>query len=82
MKRLLMAEQWDTFARLVVPRDAPAVQKQEMRRAFYAGGQSILHSIMLALSADADPTEGDVTMMGDLERELSDFAEAVKAGRA
>ncbi len=82
MKRLLVAEQWDSFARTVVPKDAPAVQKQEMRRAFYAGAQCLLHSVMLALSADADPTEGDITMMADLERELSDFAESVKAGRA
>lgn len=37
MKRLLMAEQWDQFARAVLPIDASANQKREMRRAFLRG---------------------------------------------
>lgn len=37
MQRQLIAEQWDQFVREVIPKDAPAHQKQEMRRAFYAG---------------------------------------------
>ncbi len=82
VKRMLMAEQWDTFARMVLPPDCAPIPRQEMRRAFYAGGQGILHSVMLCLSSDADATEGDLNMMANLERELSDFAEAVKAARA
>lgn len=46
MKRQLMAEQWDQFARAVLPANASTVQ------------------------------------MNDLEREFSEFADAVKAGRA
>jgi hypothetical protein len=37
--RRLMAEQWDSFARATLPRGAPPIQRQEMRRAFYAGAQ-------------------------------------------
>lgn len=77
-----MAEQWDTFARTALPLIASAIQKQEMRRAFYAGAQGILHGVVGVLASDHEPTAEDMTVMSDLERELSDFAEAVKAGKA
>lgn len=82
MKRLLMAEQWDQFARAVLPRDASITQKREMRRAFYAGGQAIIFKIVTALAPDAEPTEDDLKLMDDLHQELNAFAADVKAGRA
>ncbi len=82
MKRQLMAEQWDQFARAVLPPNAPAVQRQEMRRAFYAGAQGILFKVIQSFAPESEPTDADLQVMTDLERELSDFAELVKAGRA
>jgi hypothetical protein len=37
--RRRMAEQWDSFARAVLPVGTSPLQRQEMRRAFYAGAQ-------------------------------------------
>lgn len=82
MKRQLMAEQWDSFARAVLPANCSTVQRQEMRRAFYAGAQAIMFKVITSLAPDSEPTGEDLQMMMDLGRELSDFAEAVKAGRA
>ena len=83
MKRMLMAEQWDQFARAVLPKNQfSMIQCQEMRRAFYAGAQAILFGVIVAFAPETEPTAADLQVMEDLERELSDFAEAVKAGRA
>lgn len=82
MKRLLIAEQWDSFARAVLPRDCPSVQRQEMRRAFYAGAQGVLHGVIAAFAPESEPTAADLQIMADVERELSDFSDAVKSGRA
>ncbi len=82
MKRQLMAEQWDSFARAVLPKDAPAVKRQEMRRAFSAGAQGILYGVIAALAPECEPTDEDLQMMANLEIELSAFAESVKKGRA
>lgn len=82
MRRQLVAEQWDQFARAVLPRDTPAVQRQEMRRAFYAGAQGVLFKVVAAFAPESEPTEADLKIMEDVHRELSDFADAVKAGRA
>lgn len=82
MKRLLMAEQWDSFARAVFKPDTPPIQRIEMRRAFYAGAQAILFGVINAFAPDAEPTAEDLMVMDDLQRELNDFVEAVKQGRA
>ena len=81
MKRLLMAEQWDQFSRLLLASASP-IQKREMRRAFYAGGQAIMFKIIASLAPESEPTADDLTMMDDLQQELNAFAEAVKAGRS
>ena len=41
-----IAEQWELLERAVMLKDAPPVQRQEMRRAFYSGAGAI-HSVML-----------------------------------
>lgn len=82
MRRLLVAEQWDSFARAVLPPGCPPLQKQEMRRAFYAGAEGIFNKILIALAPESEPTEEDLQMMTGIENELTEFACAVKAGRA
>lgn len=82
MKRQLMAEQWDQFARAVLPANTSTVQRWEMRRAFYAGAQGILFKIIASFAPESEPTEADLQIMTDLEQELSDFADAVKQGRS
>lgn len=80
--RLLIAEEWDGFARRVLPPQAPAIQRKEMRRAFYAGCQTTLHTLMKALDAGTEATGQDLALMAGVEKELSDFADMVKNGRA
>jgi hypothetical protein len=80
--RLLVGEQWDQFCRAVMPENAPLAQRREMRRAFYAGAQCILFSMIDKLAPGNDPTDADLAMMSGIQRELSDFADLVKNGRA
>src|ERR1700676_5536636 len=81
MTRQLMAEQWEQFARAVLPKDASPDQRGEMRRACYAGAQSILFRLIQSFAPESEPTEADLKIMDDLNRELSDFADMVKNGR-
>lgn len=82
MKRQLMAEEWDKFARAVMPRGASEDQRREMRRAFYGGAQAILFGVIAAFAPESEPTEADLEIMHNLSSELSDFADKVKAGTA
>jgi hypothetical protein len=82
MKRMLMAEKWDSFARAVLPPNAPADQRREMRRAFYAGALGILFKVITALAPETEPTAADLAVMDDVHQELEDFVKAVKEGRA
>ena len=46
MSTNMMNELWTTFADLVLPDDAPQIQRQEMRRAFYAGAWGMFNFLM------------------------------------
>lgn len=81
MRKKLMAEQWAQFNERVMPLDAPANQKRAMKIAFYGGAQAIMFRIIAAFSPEGEPTDDDLQVMNDLERELSDFAKDVKMGR-
>lgn len=81
-RRLVVLELWNGFSKALHLETASVVQRQEMRRAYYAGCQSLLQLLMIALEAGATETEADMTLMADIEAELSRFAEDVKAGRA
>lgn len=77
-----MAEQWDQFARKVLPIDAPQDQRREMRRAFYAGAQAILFRVIQAFAPETEPTDADLQLMQDVHDELQDFAKLIEQGRA
>ena len=82
MKRQLMMEQWDEFARRILPANCSQVQRQETRRAFYAGAQAILFRVIAAFAPEAEPTAEDLQVMEDLDQELRDFAKLIEQGRA
>lgn len=82
MKRQLMAEEWDKFARLILPQGVSATQRSEMRRAFYAGAQSILFRVIQSFAPESEPTAEDLQIMEDLHQELQDFAKLIQQGRA
>ena len=82
MKRLIVAELWNEFSRKVLPADAPVIQRQEMRRAFYAGAGGLLKAIEKCLDPGADATDGDLTMMIGISNELTAFVKDIRDGRA
>jgi hypothetical protein len=53
-----------------------------MRRAFYAGAESILFRVIQAFAPESEPTEADLQIMQDLDDELKEFARMVADGRA
>lgn len=64
---------WATMNALVLPADAPPVQRSEMRKAFFMGAQHLYASIMAIMDADRDPTAQDLKRMGLIHNELEAF---------
>lgn len=56
-----------------IPRDAPDLQVEEMRNAFFAGAQHLFASIMSILDPGEEPTEADLRRMDLIEKELRSF---------
>jgi hypothetical protein len=72
-KGKLIEAGWVGLRIAAVPLDAPAVQLEEMRNAFFAGAQHLFSSIMTVLDPDAEPTEKDLERMDLIDRELKVF---------
>lgn len=53
--------------------DAPAIQLEEMRNAFFAGAQHLFSSIMTILDPGQEPTDKDMERMDLIDRELRQF---------
>lgn len=78
-----VGKRWRTYSsRVLDPIRADAIQRQETRRAFYAGASALMTIILENMSAGDEVQETDLAMMDNLKAELDNFVAAVGAGRA
>lgn len=78
----LIATAWQDYLTRVIHADADEVQKQETRRAFYAGAGSLLKGLMNVLEPNEEITEADMALMDSIQKELADFWQAMLEGKA
>lgn len=76
-----IAEQWAVLEAAVIPKNAPPVQRQEMRRAFYAGAEAMLR-LQWGVGDKAVSEDAGVAMMEGWHEECRLFAQQVAAGDA
>ena len=69
---------WIALQMFALPADAPAIQVQEMRMAFFAGAQHLSASIMSVMEQGDEPTADDLRRMELIQTELDLFAEQLK----
>jgi len=72
-------QQWCMFEKTVIPVDAPQMQRQEMRRAFYAGAESMLR-LQYGMGDVSD--DAGVAMIEGWHDECRRFAQQVAIGAA
>lgn len=70
-KYTTIGEHWTHFLMVDMPPGAPQVQRDAMRRAFYAGAASVL---LLCAKAAQDMASGDMASVEALSNELREFA--------
>lgn len=73
--------QWEKFSSLVVPKDASPVQKQEMRRAFYAGAEA-MSKILFAIGDQSLSEDAGAQILEGCQDEINRFALQVLEGKA
>lgn len=64
---------WVAMRAHALPLNAPAVQIEEMKRAFMGGAQHVFASIIGMLDDDHEPTEADMNRMTLLHNELKSW---------
>lgn len=73
---------WTVFTEHVLPVHAGDVQRQEMRRAFYAGCLWLFETLTQQVSEGEEATDADLAMMDTIKRELDQFMRDLRSGRA
>lgn len=56
-------KEWRSYDRAVVPANAPTVQREECRRAFYAGARAMLTLVYEAVNADEATAERNLAAL-------------------
>ena len=69
---------WRGYELVILPEQAGPIQREEMRKAFFAGAQHLWASIMVFLDEGSEPTEKDLRRMSLIHKELDDFIEELK----
>ncbi|MEI9995147.1 MAG: hypothetical protein WDM91_11170 [Rhizomicrobium sp.] len=71
---LLIEAGWVSLRIAAIPPDAPEVQLEEMRNAFFAGAKHLFSSIMIVLDPGSEePTAADMARMDKIQRELDAY---------
>jgi hypothetical protein len=66
-------EAWESYRRMVVPKNAPAVQVSECELAFFSGAISLFNALTRGISRGKEMTKGDVTFMETIDAELTAY---------
>jgi hypothetical protein len=72
----VIGEEWASYQADVVPAEAPSVQREECKRAFYAGAQAMFWAVMAA--TEPDDEDVCVAQLAAIEREMQDFLRLFK----
>ena len=64
---------WIGLRIAAIPKDAPEIQLNEMRQAFFAGAQHLFSAIMHILDPGEEPTDADMKRMESIDKELRIF---------
>jgi hypothetical protein len=70
---------WIGMRLAAIPRDAPQIQLDEMRMAFFGGAQHLFRCLMSILDPGDEPTEADYRRMELIDAELKEFIAAYSA---
>lgn len=74
----LLDHQWRSFQDEVIPLAAPELQREEMRRAFYAGAQAVLNTVDDAF-AEGLPEEEVGKVLPAIGVEVNRYAQVLAA---
>jgi hypothetical protein len=69
-------QEWQEFEKKIMPKNAPEIQRKEMRRAFYAGAWTML-KLVQSLGADGIPEEDAIGVLEEVDKECIEFLSQV-----
>ena len=68
---------FEGYRKMAMHKDAPPIQIDECRKAFFSGAAILFASIINMLDSDSEPTEKDLKMLDAIYKELESFGAAL-----
>lgn len=68
---------WTSYRKMVVPPDAPPIQIQECKQAFFAGAATLFNCLLNGFDSSDDITKSDLQSMADIQSEIDDFGQQI-----
>lgn len=78
-KGRLLEAGWISLRLAAIPLDAPALQLEEMHKAYMAGAQHLWASMFGMLDAGAEPTDADMRRMDLIRAEIDAYGDKLLA---
>ncbi|HEX2882239.1 MAG TPA: hypothetical protein VHO25_22115 [Polyangiaceae bacterium] len=72
-----IGQAWERFEAMVLPQSAGAFQRNEMRKAFFAGATILFEIMNNGISDGLDVNPEDMTFMNDLNAEMVEFGQSL-----
>lgn len=72
---------WREFEQLCIPQTAPMIQRQEMRRSFYAGVEGAM-KVLREIGEDDVSDDAGVRVLESMNGELREFKKSMLRGEA
>lgn len=76
-KRKLISEGWEVFSK-IIPKNAPEIQRKEMKAAFYSGAAITYEKLIAGLTSGDEPENENMQLLLDLHIEIMEFMEKLK----
>lgn len=78
----VIRNKWLSYRAEVVPLNAPQIQVDECRRAFYAGATALFFAVLSRLDPASEVTPADIQILSDVQDELEEFVLNAAKGAA
>ena len=69
----MIASEFEIFRQAVISPNAPKVQIDEMRMAFFAGASACFYKLLTGLEDGDDATDSDFSLLNKLQDEMKNF---------
>lgn len=77
-KRASLGDEWEAFRKAIIPK-VGQVQREEMRKAYYAGASAVFYLLTSLMDEGDEVTQADLAYLDSINAELKAFLDDLRS---